>query len=126
MTKNLKVSAKPVKTIFVAQLVIIPLFMLFGLALFSVGAADKEVMPYLAIFILIWETVCIALLVNAVKVLRRIKNGKIEIAEISGLVGKEESIFAAKLRELNALKKDALISDDEYRKKRAEIMQEKW
>jgi hypothetical protein len=33
--------------------------------------------------------------------------------------------FAAKLRELDALKKEGLISDDEYRTKRAEIMQEK-
>ena len=120
----LKVFAKPVKTIFVAQVVIIPLFMIFGIVLFSF--ADKEVMPYLAIFILIWEAMCIALLVNAVKALRRIKNGKIEVAEISDLTGKEESSFAAKLRELDALKKDGLISDDEYQKKRAEIMQEKW
>ena len=126
MAQKLKVTAKPVKTIFVAQLVIIPLFMLFGLAFFSAGAADREMIPFLAIFILIWEAACIALLVNAVKALRRIKNGKMEIAEISDLTGKGESSFATKLREIDALKKDALISDDEYRKKRAEIMQEKW
>jgi hypothetical protein len=33
--------------------------------------------------------------------------------------------FAAKLRELDAIKNENLISDDEYRKKRAKIMQDK-
>lgn len=119
-----KIYAKPPKTIFVAQVIIIPLFMIFGLVLFSL--ADREVMPYVAIFLLIWEAVCIAILLNAIKALKLIRNGKIEVAEISDLSGKEESSFAAKLRELDALKKDGLISDDEYRKKRVEIMEAKW
>lgn len=83
-------------------------------------------MPYLAIFILIWEFICIAILVNAVKALKLMRDGKIEIAEISGLAVEEGGGFAAKLRDLEALKKDGLIFDDEYQKKRAEIMQEKW
>jgi len=119
-----KVYAKPTTTIFVAQVVIIPLFMIFGLVLFS--QADREVMPFVAIFLLIFESVCIALLVNAVKVLKLIRSGKIEIAEIRGLAGEKGDGFAARLRGLDALKKEGLISEDEYRKKRAEIMQEKW
>ena len=119
-----KVYAKPLKTIFVAQVVIIPLFMIFGLVLFSF--ADREVMLYVAIFLLIWEAACIALLVNAVQVLRRIKNGKIEVAEISSMDGEEGNSFAAKLRDLDGLTKDGLISDEEYRKKREEILKAKW
>ena len=119
-----KVYAKPPRTIFVAQIVIIPLFMIFGLVLFSL--ADREVMPFVAIFLLVFESVCIALLVNAVKVLKLIRSGKIEVAEISGLAVEEGGGFAIKLRDLESLKKDGLISDDEYREKRAKIMQEKW
>lgn len=119
-----KVYAKPPKTIFMAQIVIIPLFMIFGLVLFSL--ADREIMPYLAIFLLIWEAVCIAILANALKALKLMRNGKIEVAEISGLTGEEGGSFATKLRDLDALKRDGLISDDEYREKRTEIMHEKW
>ena len=119
-----KVYAKPPKTIFVAQMVIIPLFMIFGLVLFSL--ADREVMPFVAIFLLTWEAVCIALLVNAVKVLKLIRSGKIEIAEISCLAVEEGGSFAGRLRELESLKNDGFISDDEYCEKRAKIMQEKW
>lgn len=117
-----KVYAKPPKTIFVAQVIIIPLFMIFGLLLFSL--ADREVMPFVAIFILIWEAGCIAILFNAIKALKLLKNGQIEVAEIRGLAP-EGASFAAKLRELDALKKDGLISEDEYQKKRASLMQEK-
>ena len=119
-----KVYAKPPKTIFVAQIVIIPLFMIFGLVLLII--ADREVRVFLAIFVVIWEAGCIAILVNAVKALKLMRNGKIEVAEISGLVVEEGGSFSTKLRDLETLKKDGLISDDEYREKRAEIMQEKW
>ena len=117
-----KVYVKPPKTIFVAQVVIIPLFMIFGIVLISV--ADSEVRPFVAIFFLIWEAVCIALLVNAVKALKLLKNGTIEVAEISGLAG-EEGSFATKLREFDALLKDGLITEEEYQSKRALIMQDK-
>ena len=118
-----KVYAKPSKTVFVAQVIIIPLFMIFGLLLFSL--ADREVMPYIAIFILLWEAGCIAILVNAVRVLKLMRKGRIEVAEISGLTAEERGSFATKLRELDALKKDGLISEVEYQKKRVETMQGK-
>ena len=121
MTK--KVYVKPQKTIFVAQVVIIPLFMIFGLLLFSL--ADREVMPFVAIFILIWEAGCIAILINAVRALKLIRKGKIEVAEIGDLTVGEGGSFTTKLRELDALKKDGLISEKEYQAKRVEIMQEK-
>jgi|GEM_PF-3083279 len=94
MTK--KVYVKPPKTIFVAQLTIIPLFMIFGIVLFSL--ADREVKPYVAIFFLIWEVVCTSILLNAIKALKRLKNGAIEVGEISGLSGEAGGSFATKLR----------------------------
>lgn len=119
-----KLYAKPPKTILVAQIFIIPLFMIFGFLLFFI--ADSEVRIFVAIFIVIWQAGCIAILVNAIKILKQIRNGKIEIAEISSLVAEEGGNFAEKLRALEALKKDGLIADDEYRNKRSEIMQKKW
>ena len=122
-----KVYVKPlpvVRTQFVALIVISVLFLLFGLVF--VFMAEGEARPFVAIFALIWSAGCIALIIHAVKALRLIKKGKIEIAEITGMAGETESDFAAKLRDLEELKKDGLISDEEYRRKRAGIMQGKW
>ena len=122
-----KVYVKPppiVRTQFVVLIVICVLFLLFGMVF--VIMAEGEARPFVAIFALIWSAGCIALIVHFVKALRLIKKGKIEIAEITGMVGETESDFAAKLRDLEELKKDGLISDEEYRRKRAEIMQGKW
>ena len=119
-----KVYAKTPKGIFVAQIIVVPLFMIFGFWLFII--ADEEVRGGVAIFIVIWEAICIAILANALKLLKRIKNGKIEVAEISGMTGEDENNFASKLRDLDGLKNDKLISEDEYRKKRYEILRKKW
>jgi hypothetical protein len=41
-------------------------------------------------------------------------------------MSKKEPDFATKLRKLETLRKDELISEDEYQKKRQEIMDQKW
>jgi len=117
----------PTKSMLVALAVVASLFIVFGIGLF-IGVMDElgEAMPFVAFFFLIWTAVCIIIIVHAVKTLRLIKRGKIEIAEIDTTVGDKDSDFAERLRSLEALKRDGLISDDEYRKKRKEIVKEKW
>lgn len=114
----------PARNLLIAQIVLLVLFLLFGMVFVII--ADEEVRPFVAIFSLIWSAGCIALIVHAVKTLRLFKKDKIEIAEISGTAGESESGFAVKLRNLEELKRDGLISDDEYQKKRAEILSAKW
>ncbi len=125
-----KVYVKPpptAKTMFVAQIVIGTLFIVFGIGLFiAIYNELGEALPFVALFFLIWTAVCSVIIAQAVKTLRLINKGKIEIAEFDNSAGWEEGSFAAKLRDLEALKKDGLISDEEYQKKRAEIMQGKW
>ncbi|MBU8902141.1 MAG: hypothetical protein KOO69_05335, partial [Victivallales bacterium] len=123
-TMSKKVYVKAPKAILIVQIIIIPLFMLLGILPFFV--VDEEIMVFLAIFVVIWEAICIAILLNAIKILKRIKNGKIEVVEISGLAGGEENNFAAKLRDLETLKTDGLISNDEYQEKRKEMLKTKW
>jgi len=114
----------PTRTMLITQIVLVLLFLPLGIVFVIVS--EGEARPFVAIFSLIWLAVCIALIVNAVKALRFIKKGKIEIAELGDTNGETESDFATRLRDVEALKKDGLISDEEYRGKRAEIMQEKW
>jgi hypothetical protein len=114
----------PTRTMLLAQIILGVLFLPFGMVFVIVS--EGEARPFIAIFSVAWTVGCIALIVIAVKALRLVKKGKIEIAEIGVTSGETEGDFAVRLRDLEALKKDGLISDDEYQRKRAEIMQEKW
>lgn len=116
-----KLYVKPPKGILIAQIIIVPLFMLFGLSF--VFLAEGEAVIFVIMFVFIWETACIAILANAIKLLRQ---GKLEIAEMSGVEDIKEEDFSRKLRDIESLKKDGLLSDDEYRRKREEILNKKW
>ena len=114
----------PTRTMLITQIIVLAFFMPLGTVFAFI--AEGEARPFVAIFALIWTTVCIALIVHSVKVLKLIKTGKFEIAEISDPNPENESDFSSRLRNLEALKEDGLISEDEYQKKRKVIMQEKW
>jgi hypothetical protein len=114
----------PARTMLWAQLVLGVLFLPLGLMFLFI--AEGEARPFAAIFAVIWAVGCIAIIVTAVKGLRLLKKGKIEIAEVDATTDGAESDFAVRLRDLEALKQDGLISDAEYQRKRAEIMREKW
>lgn len=114
----------PTRTMLWSQIIIGALFLPFGVALLS--TAEGEARPFAMIFLVIWVIACIAIVVNAAKWLRLIKEGSIEVAEIAGIDSETEGGFSAKLRDLEGLRKDGLITESEYQRKRAEIMQEKW
>lgn len=114
----------PARTMLWAQLVLGVLFLPLGLMFLYI--AEGEARPFVAIFSVIWAVVCMAIIVTAVKGLRLIKKGKIEIAAVSETTEGAESDFAVRLRDLEALKQDGLVSDGEYQRKRAEILREKW
>ena len=112
----------PTRSLLIAQIVVVALFLPFGAGLTFM--AEGEARPFALFFALIWIIACLAIMIHSFKMLRLIKKGKVEIAE----VGSPENGggFADRLRALDGLKKEGLISEDEHRKKRAEIMQEKW
>ena len=114
----------PTRTMLWAQIILGVLFLPFGLLFVTIS--EGEARPFIVIFAVIWAAACIAIIVMAIKTLRVVNKGKIEIAEIDVTSGETEGDFAVRLRELEALRKDGLISDGEYQRKRAEIMQEKW
>jgi len=122
-----KIYVKPpptAKTMFRVQIVLGVLFMAFGLVFLFV--AEGEARPYMAIFSVIWAAACMAIIIHAAKALRLISKGKIRVAELQDSATDRESDFGTRLRDLEALRKEGLISEQEYQKKRAEIMDEKW
>jgi len=80
------------------------------------------------IFMLGWIGTVIYMLVYHFLNLKRAKGlSLVEIdAEPGSQIGETVSDPMQKLRSLEALKKDSLISEDEFRRKREEIMQQKW
>jgi len=80
------------------------------------------------IFMIGWLGTVIYMLVYHYLNLKRAKGlSMIEIdAESGSQTDESVSDPMQKLRNLEALKKDSLISEDEFRRKREEIMQQKW
>jgi hypothetical protein len=114
----------PTRIMLWAQIIIGAVFLPFGVALLL--TAEGEARPFAMIFFVIWVAGCLAIIANAAKWLRLIKKGAIEVGEISDVDGGTTDGFAVKLRNLEALKKEGLITESEYQRKRAEIIQEKW
>ena len=113
------------RSMMVAQIILAVLFLFFGVMIILV--AEGEARPFAFVFGLIWCAGCITLIIGAVRGLLLAKQGKIEIAELTDEKEEESShSFAVRLRDLEALKAEHLISEEEYRSKRAEIMGEKW
>ena len=114
----------PTRTMLWAQIILGMLFLPLGLVILFL--AEGEARPFVALFSVAWVAGGISIIVFAVKALKLVKEGNIEIAAVSASSGETEGNFAVRLRNLEALKHDGLISDAEYQNKRAAIMQEKW
>lgn len=87
------------------------------------------------VFGIVWFTVCIgAMLLNVLKLSSYSRSRKSEISPSAGNIAEitlgdqkgEGTDFEARLRKLESLRKDGLISEEEYRKKREEFVREKW
>ena len=114
----------PTRTMLKAQMVVVSLFLPLGPVL--VFVAEGEARPFVALFALIWVAGCISILLYSAKTLKLVETGKIEIAELGDGDQPQDSAFAQRLRDLEALKKEGLVSDAEYQKKREQILQDKW
>ncbi len=122
-----KAFVRPSKTSAIALLVIAPLFLVFGVAL--CGTADGEARPYAMIFLVIWVAACGSMIIYGLSVLfskRPPALTEIDIEDMESDRPASGIDFESKLKKLESLRKEGLISGEEYRTKRSEIMREKW
>lgn len=119
-------------------IVVAALFLLFGLVfgfvvLQETPASEGGLIILIGGFFLLWAVVCIAMIVFYVRILSKSNNAEdqslVDIqfeasggADTSG----RDNDFAGRLRRLEELKRDGLITEAEYRDKRAQLMAEKW
>ena len=113
-------------------IVVVSLFLVFGLALGYVALHDaSREEPDFAIavgaFFIIWIAACVSILVYFSRLLKTAPDASADsLAEIRIEDDAPGTDFETRLRRLESLKKDGLISDDEYRLKRSCVLQEKW
>lgn len=111
-------------------------FLLFGLVLFTVvmgeqSSSELGLTVLIALFFLGFFAVCLAMLrfyLRVIKAARPAAEGSIAEfrLESDDTAPKGSENFAERLRQLESLKKDGLISDTEYRQKREAILHEPW
>ena len=106
------------------------LFLVFGLGLVSVGISGSDepgLQPLLGLFGIIWAVVCLSMVGYG---LYSLFGGKPPVAVTLGIdgpgAGPETPDFDTRLRKLGALRDEGLISPEEYDRKRAEILGERW
>ncbi len=124
-----KMQIKPTKPTLVMGLIVAVAMLVFGVFFFNAVLSDSGGEPGPAIgFMALWFLVLGVIIVYYVFFLKS-RKGVVEIeTETEAAPPKTDAApdFDAKLRKLEGLKKDGLVTDDEYRIKRAEILGEKW
>ncbi|MEA3508774.1 MAG: hypothetical protein U9R40_07650 [Synergistota bacterium] len=132
------VSVKPSPGAAAAGMIVAALFMVFGLSLIYIGVSENHSETGLQILIglfgVIWAIACGAIFVFYVRIYRywaaHPQKGLNTIAtfEVADATLEEgdNADFEARLRKLEALKRDSLITKAEYDSKRKEITKCKW
>ncbi len=130
-----KMQIKPTRPVLVMGLIVAVAMLIFGVFFFNAVLSDSggEPGPGMA-FMALWFLV-LGVIIFYYAFHLRTRKGVVEIetetaaaapppgAAAPGVAGAD---FDDRLRKLEGLKKDGLVTDEEYRAKRAEILGEKW
>ncbi len=120
---------KPTKQAGIIGVVMGALFLVFGCAMFVLIGQDEGVeMPVLLLFGIFWVLVCLGLIVFSALNIKKSGMAMIRVENEPDPAGpapsREEPMD--RLRKLEGLRKDGLISAAEFEVKREEIMRPKW
>jgi len=119
----------------VAAMIVAALFLVFGIGFFIVvfgetPAGEDGLQLLQAGFAVIWMVACLAIIVFYGRVLAtRPKTSPGALFQISETIDRSTDAspdFDERLRKLEGLHRDGLVSEAEYRRKRDEILAEKW
>lgn len=114
------------------------MFLLFGLAfgfvaLQDIPGSEVGLRLLLGMFFLLWLVACSTMIVFYVRLLKKPKNhGENSFVDFQfeetteSLASAGGTDFEVRLRKLEGLKRDGLISETEYLSKREQILREKW
>jgi hypothetical protein len=103
--------------------VLAPAFLLFGAALLLGTDSDREAEPFKLAFLAIWVIACIGIFVHALRVAFA-KGRSSAVLEVEEEGPRDD--FDSRLRKLERLRADGLVNEEEYHRKRGEILADKW
>ena len=133
MIKNIQVTPGKITSVQAKiGIVILSLFLVFSLAMIPVALNDgsgEDPSFYIAIgvFWLIWIVACTGMIVFFSRLIKATKDSPADsLAEIRIENDASANNFETRLRSLEKLKQDGLISEEEYRLKRSQILEDKW
>ena len=122
-----KMRVRPTRAVTIMGLVVAVAMVFFGIFFLTMVMKDSGGEPGPAIgFMILWFLVLGVIIAYGIYNLTS-RKGVVEIdVEPKTPDAKAVPDFDERLRKLEALKKDGLVTEDEYRVKRNEIMSEKW
>jgi hypothetical protein len=104
------------------------IFLLFSAV--PLFAADGEARPFALVFGAVWILFCLSFIGYGIHILVSDKPAVGMVLEIDGAAPGESPApggdFATRLRDLEKLREDHLLNEEEYRRKRAEILDARW
>jgi hypothetical protein len=125
---NAQIRPRPTKASGVAMIVTGIIFMAFGALPFTV--AEGESRFFVMMFGVVWVLACLSFVIYGIYILTSAKPsaGMVYDVETGSAAANAEAgaDFDVRLRKLEMLKQDKLISEEEYQKKRTEILKESW
>jgi hypothetical protein len=125
---NTFIRPRPTKLSGVALIIAGVIFLPFSALPFSNSGGDGE--SFIFIFGIIWVTICLSFIIYGVYILVSNKPSTGIVYDLeSNTTLKNPNFhddFATRLRNLEKLKQDRLITEEEYKSKRVEIMKESW
>lgn len=119
-----KIYVRPGKVASVIGIVVGCVMLLFGIVFFSILVAEEAIIGQ--IFMVFWMLIMITIIAYYVYNLKSQKASSAAMAEIELDMQGSGSSGEEKLRSLERLKKEQLITEEEYQQKRKEVMREKW
>jgi hypothetical protein len=121
------VRPRPTKLSGVTLIVAGGIFLLF--AAVPIGTAEGEARPFALVFGAVWILVCLSFIGYGIHILVSDKPAVGMVLEVDGAAGTSPARgadFAARLRDLEKLREDHLVTEEEYQRKRAEILDARW
>ncbi len=119
-----KTRIRPTRPVALMGLIAALAFLVFGIVFLAVLIKEGS-WPGVA-FMIFWIFIILLLIAYMIYLLTS-RKGVLEIDTESQIPeGGAGPDFEARLRKLELLKKDGLVTDEEYRDKRAEILKQKW
>ena len=119
---------RPTKLSGITMIVAGAVFLLFSILPFS--AAEGEAKPFAIVFGFVWVIICLVFIIYGIYILSNDKPASGIVYDIENNAAPNDSAsrgdFETRIRKLEKLREDRLITEEEYKTKRAEMMNEPW